>query len=242
MDFMFLLQSKVNVRSAFAECLCTTLLLYFGLGTSLLTHNIFFTSLVFGTAVTALIYMVHHSEAGQMNPAISVALAAAGYIPAPQALLNSFAQFVGGIIAAALLLASMPRGMAGNIVANRIDENFDIHQAIVAEILSAFLLQLCVFETMLHPRNKVGKLAPVAIGFIVFVVHGVLIPIDRCSVNPARAFGPALLSATWDDFWIFILMPFVGALLAIPVHIVFLLEKAPQGSVHRKTNTELELA
>lgn len=230
---------KLNYRSAFAECLCTALLIYFGLGTSLLTGDAFFTSLVFGTAVTALIYMVHHSEAGQMNPAISVALAASGYMPVLQAVLNSLAQLTGGVIGSALLFASMPRNMAANLVANKLMEHFDIHEAVIAEIVSAFFLQLCVFEALLHPRNKAGKLAPVAIGFVVFVVHGILIPIDRCSLNPARALGPAMLTDSWDDFWIFFLMPFVGCLLAIPAHVVFLWEAAPTG--HRKSNTEIEL-
>lgn len=232
----------VDLRAVFAECLCTAFLVYFGVGTALTSDNPVLTGLVFGTVVTVLIYMAQHSNAGQVNPAVSIALALAGYVPYAQAAVNCLAQFTGGVIGSALLFASMSRSNAGNLGANKLNDGFEVHQAVVAEIISALLLQLTVFETLLHPRSKAGKLAPVAIGLVVFIAHSALMPIDGCSLNPARAFGPALLTESWDDFWIFFLCPIFGCMLAIPAHLIFLMDLTPQPKQTTTSTDAIELA
>eukprot|EP00210_Caulerpa_lentillifera_P007016 g6710.t1 len=214
-------------RATFSECLNTAILVYFGIGTAVLTGDPFLTSLVFGTMVSVLIYNAQHSDGGQLNPAVTIALAFSGYIPFTQAAINCAAQMVGGVVGSALLFASMPRDTAGNLGSNQLQEGFDIHHAVVAETISAFFLQFSVFEAFINPRNKAGKLAPLALGFVVFIAHALLIPIDGASLNPARSFGTALLTNTWDDFWVFFLCPTFGCLLAIPAHSIFLKEDLP---------------
>ena len=46
-------------------------------------------------------------------------------------------------------------------------------------------------------------LAPFAIGMSVFIIHLILIPVDGCSINPARSFGPAMVARVFHDYWIF---------------------------------------
>lgn len=48
----------------------------------------------------------------------------------------------------------------------------------------------------------VGALTPLAIGFVVFLAHLLLIPIDGCSINPARSFGSAVVAGVWDNHWV----------------------------------------
>ena len=54
-------------------------------------------------------------------------------------------------------------------------------------------------------------------GFAVFLAHVVLIPIDGCSINPTRSFGPAVVASAmgstnvWDDMWVFWAAPLLGA-------------------------------
>ena len=65
-------------------------------------------------------------------------------------------------------------------------------------------------------------LAPLAIGLAVFIAHAVLIPIDGCSINPTRSFGPAVVSwaqdrhgsAAFSNFHVFTVAPCLGATLA----------------------------
>ena len=58
-----------------------------------------------------------------------------------------------------------------------------------------FILMYVVLETAVNKKNKANAaLAPVAIGFAVYIGHTMLIPVDGCSLNPTRSFGPALVS------------------------------------------------
>lgn len=61
----------------------------------------------------------------------------------------------------------------------------------------------------------VAQLAGAAIGLTLGLVNIVGIPVDNCSVNPARSFGPALYSINaWGDFWVMVVGPVIGAVLA----------------------------
>ena len=67
-----------------------------------------------------------------------------------------------------------------------------------------------------------GKFAGLAIGLGLGLVNIVGIPVDNCSVNPARSFGPALFSPdAWGDFWIMVVGPLLGAALAVIVWSMF---------------------
>ncbi|MEG1763132.1 MAG: aquaporin, partial [Bacteroidales bacterium] len=58
--------------------------------------------------------------------------------------------------------------------------------------------------------------AGLAIGLTLVLVHIVCIPITGTSVNPARSIGPALFQGgtALSQLWLFIVAPFIGALLA----------------------------
>ena len=61
-----------------------------------------------------------------------------------------------------------------------------------------------------------GKFAGLAIGLALGLVNIVGIPVDNCSVNPARSFGPAVFDPTaWGDFWIMVVGPLAGAVHAV---------------------------
>jgi glycerol uptake facilitator-like aquaporin len=70
------------------------------------------------------------------------------------------------------------------------------------------------FATMADPRGTFKSIAGLAIGFA--VAMGILMggPLTGAAMNPARALGPELISNTWDDFWIWYVGPFAGAVIA----------------------------
>ena len=53
-----------------------------------------------------------------------------------------------------------------------------------------------------------------AIGGMIFLIHLIGVPLTGASVNPARTFGPALISGYWDYHWIYWAGPIVGAIIA----------------------------
>ena len=85
-----------------------------------------------------------------------------------------------------------------------------------------FILMYVVLETAVNKKNKANAaLAPVAIGFAVYIGHTMLIPVDGCSLNPTHSFGPALVSYIQNrgpnyfrDFWVFVIGPVTGATVA----------------------------
>jgi len=105
--------------------------------------------------------------------------------------------------------------------------------ALVGEIFGTFLLCYVVWETAVSSKSTTGQNACIAIGFAVFLAHLLLLPIDGCSINPTRSFGPAVVSQFRncnkeasdkgiEDLWVMWLGPLVGAGLAALVQRPFL--------------------
>ncbi|THU71241.1 hypothetical protein C4D60_Mb08t33490 [Musa balbisiana] len=109
--------------------------------------------------------------------------------------------------------------------ANVVAPGYSKGTALGAEIIGTFLLVYTVFAAT-DPKRRardshVPVLAPLPIGFAVFMVHLATIPITGTGINPARSFGPAVIynrHKPWHDHWIFWVGPFVGALAAELYH------------------------
>ena len=86
--------------------------------------------------------------------------------------------------------------------------------ALLAEVLLTFFFVLIILGAT-DAEKGFGKFAGLAIGLALGLVNIVGIPVDNCSVNPARSFGPAVFDPTaWGDFWIMVVGPLVGAAIA----------------------------
>ena len=88
--------------------------------------------------------------------------------------------------------------------------------ALVSEIVLTFLFVFVVLGST-DSKKGYGKFAGIAIGLALGLVNIVGIPVDNCSVNPARSFGPALFNPnalSWCNFWVMVVGPCVGAMLA----------------------------
>lgn len=87
--------------------------------------------------------------------------------------------------------------------------------AVVFEIVMTFGLVYTVYATALDPKKgSLGTIAPIAIGFIVganILAGGAF---DGASMNPAVSFGPALVSWSWDNHWVYWVGPLIGGGLA----------------------------
>ncbi|CAE8604318.1 unnamed protein product [Polarella glacialis] len=91
-----------------------------------------------------------------------------------------------------------------------------------------FMLVYVIFENAVTSKSSSGKNACLVIGFAVFIAHTILIPIDGCSINPTRSFGPAIISALSNcggsenlglrDLWIMWVGPLFGAAVAALVY------------------------
>ena len=91
--------------------------------------------------------------------------------------------------------------------------------ALVFEIVMTFGLVYTVYATAVDPKKgNLGIIAPIAIGFIVganILAGGAF---DGASMNPAVSFGPAVVSWTWNNHWVYWVGPLIGAAIAALVY------------------------
>ncbi|KAE8731577.1 Aquaporin PIP2-2 [Hibiscus syriacus] len=113
--------------------------------------------------------------------------------------------------------------------ANSLADGYNTGTGLGAEIIGTLVLVYTVFSATDPKRNArdshVPVLAPLPIGFAVFMVHLATIPITGTGINPARSFGAAVIfnrDKPWDDHWIFWVGPFVGAAIAAIYHQIIL--------------------
>merc|ERR1719491_1135315 len=124
----------------------------------------------------------------------------------------------------------------GGLGSNAVADGFETWNALVGEIFVTFLLMWVVLQTAVNKNSEANRAqACIAIGFAVFLAHCVLIPVDGCSINPTRSFGPAIVSKirnpdreskALEHIWVFFLGPLLGAALAAGAYFVML--KVPQ--------------
>eukprot|EP01023_Acetabularia_acetabulum_P052597 TRINITY_DN583_c0_g1_i2.p1 TRINITY_DN583_c0_g1~~TRINITY_DN583_c0_g1_i2.p1 ORF type:complete len:366 (-),score=50.56 TRINITY_DN583_c0_g1_i2:782-1879(-) len=170
---------------------------------------------VFGLTVTMLVYAASLLQAGHLNPTVTLGLLCTGKIGYVHAGAMACAQIIGSMFAVGLLTITLPNAQESTYGANSLSAGVSKLNGIIGE---AFLTFVLVSVVLLMSNSEYNAItAPIAIGVTVFVAHGVLLPIDGCSINPARSFGPAVASGAWSDFWIFVVAPFAGALVAIAV-------------------------
>ena len=156
-----------------------------------------------------MVYATGHLSGAHINPAVTVAFSLTRHLPAREAAAYIGAQCAGAIIAAFLLLAVWPDQPA-NLGATV--PSVGVGSAVVYEaVLTAFLM--FVIMAVATDTRAVGAAAAIAIGGTVGLDALFGGPVTGASMNPARSLGPALASGVWTDFWVYLVGPFVGAVL-----------------------------
>ncbi|XP_022751499.1 aquaporin PIP2-7-like [Durio zibethinus] len=179
-----------------------------------------------GGMIFVLVYCTAGISGGHINPAVTFGLFVARKVSLVRAVAYMVAQCLGAICGAGLAKALMRNSynrLGGG--ANFVAPGYSKNTALGAEIIGTFVLVYTVFSATDPKRNArdsyVPVLAPLPIGFAVFVVHLATIPITGTGINPARSLGAAVIynnEKAWDDQWIFWVGPFIGALAAAAYH------------------------
>ena len=168
--------------------------------------------LSFGLAVMAAIVIFGSVSGAHINPAVTVSFCARGYLSIPKGLAYIGAQLAGAAAAAGVLRAVFDR--QANLGATIPSDT--ALQALVLEIVLTFFLLMVIFRVAKGDHIEL-TLAAIAVGAYVGLAATFAGPIAGASMNPARSFGPALLSGAWTDHWVYWAGPLLGALLAAPI-------------------------
>jgi aquaporin NIP len=162
----------------------------------------------FGLAVGVMVLAVGHLSGAHLNPAVTLAFAAARHFPAREVAPYVAAQAAGAIAASACVLALL--GDAGGLGVTRPGLVGD-GGALAAEAALTAVLMIVILAVATDTR-AVGQLAALAIGGTIALEALVFGPVTGASMNPARSLAPALVSGDLAGLWIYLAGPVAGAL------------------------------
>lgn len=217
----------INPRAWFAESIGTFCLVFFGpvaitlsvvvFGNGNLTpESLLVIAFAHGAAIGLMVYTFGHVSGGHFNPAITLSFLATKRINVKNAIGYIGFQLIGAVIAAAVNKAILPASEKvkygvqtgpSALIGNSVTAGFTV------EAILTFFLVTTVFMTVLHKKAAAG-LYGFTIGGMIFLDHIVGVPLTGASMNPARTFGPALISGYWDYHWMYWAGPIVGGVIA----------------------------
>lgn len=213
------------MRAYLAEVIGTFALVFFGsvsvtifgaIATGSVASSILAIALTHGIVLMVMVYSIGHISGCHINPAVTVAMwsvkkiktnIAAGYI---------VSQLIGASLAALVHMLILPQGalvfygatLPSNVIAN------SAITALAIEAILTFFLVFVIFSTTSRNSEHAG----LAIGLT--LTAGILIGgiLTGAALNPARAFGPALVSGNFSSHWVYWIGPMIGGLGAAVLH------------------------
>jgi glycerol uptake facilitator protein len=183
----------------------------------------------------ALIISIGVASGGHFNPAVTAAFIAIRRIDPIDGLVYILAQLSGGVLGALLTKAFiLDEGRASDYGTPKISALLGSgFQGFLVEGLGAFILVMTVLAVALNP--EIRRWAALSVGGALAMAVMVLGPLSGGSFNPARWFGPALVSNSFANELAFIFGPIAGALVAAGIY-KFVIEPA-SGPVQEMADT-----
>ncbi len=177
-----------------------------------------------GLAIMAFAFAYGSVSGGHMNPAVTVGVLVAGAMGAGEAIGYIVSQLIGGVAGALFLsvvLGGAETGLGMPALAHTLTlgaTSLTITPAagFTIEAMLAFFLVTVVLSTAV--AGRAGNLAPLAIGMTLtlnILMGGAL---TGAPFNPARALGPMVATGNFNDAWLYLTAPIVGAIIAAILH------------------------
>jgi aquaporin Z len=147
-----------------------------------------------------------------LNPVVSVAFALRRDFPWRRCFGYVLAQLIGATLACAFLLAVF--GDKGKLGATLPGAGIHDWQAMLIELALTAGLVSTILGTASTAQN-VGAFSAIAVGGYIVLAGLWSSPVSGASMNPARSFAPDALRWDFASFWVYVVGPFAGALLAV---------------------------
>ena len=206
------------LQRGFAEFVGAFTLIFVGAGSIIATqgHDLTAIALAHGLAIGVMASAVGHISGGHFNPAVTLGFLVTRRIEPALAGVYWIAQFVGAVIAAALLKWLLPKLLTNPVKlgAPALGPGISGGEGMVIELILTFFLVWVIFATAADPRGTFRVIAGLAIGFTISLDVFMGGPFTGAAMNPARAFGPELVQNYWSNAWVWYLGPALGGILA----------------------------
>jgi glycerol uptake facilitator protein len=240
------MEENTYPQKLLAELLGTAMLVFIGVGsvpaTLILGGTAPFTmaelgmiSLAFATVVVAMVYAIGHISGCQINPAITLALAATGKMPWRDVPGYIAAQVTGALVGALAIIGVLGHKAAdvGLGIASYGPQT-SVGHAFFAEAVGTFILAFVVFGAI--DRRAAGGFAGLAIGLAVFAIIIPVAPATGASINMARTLGPMVIgqffgsTVHWNQLPVYLAAEAVGAVAAGVLYAALNARRLPAGS------------
>ncbi|XP_020496688.2 aquaporin-1 [Labrus bergylta] len=164
-------------------------------------------ALVFGLSLAMAAFCVGGEV--HLNPAVTIVMLLTLRLRPWRAALYVIGQLLGGVASAALLLL-----LTGDVTpaVNQVVPGVQLHQAVTVETLATFQLALVVLAMV--DASLPAVVSNMLVGLAVSLGHLIAVSVTGCGMNPARSFGPAVVTLDFNNHWVFWVGPGLGACLA----------------------------
>ena len=200
-------------KKLFAEFLGTFTLIFLGAG-AIVSGKADLAGVAFahGLAIFVMVSALAGISGAHFNPAVSAAMLVTKKICGQDFLYFVLAQLAGASVASLALNYIYGNGNGYGLPS--IAEGTSVGAGVLAEILGTALLQFVIFGVAVDKRSVASSHPGLPIGLTITAVIFSVGPITGAALNPARWFGPAIVSGDWTNAWVYIVAPIAGAVLA----------------------------
>ncbi|XP_026005816.1 aquaporin-4 isoform X2 [Astatotilapia calliptera] len=210
-------------RAVSGEYLATLIFVLLGLGSTINwaageekppPADLVLISLCFGLTIATMVQCFGHISGGHINPAVTAAMVVTRKLSLAKAVFYVAAQCLGAITGAGILYLVTPTAARGSFGVTTVNPTISVGHGFLVELLITFELVFTVFATCDPKRTDLGGSASLAIGIAVVIGHLFAIPYTGASMNPARSFGPAMVTLNFENHWVYWVGPIIGGILA----------------------------
>ncbi len=175
-------------------------------------------ALAHGLTVALVISSLGHISGAHINPAVTVGFLVTKKMEMKEGVVYIIAQMAGAVLAALVLKQFVPGAMNAALGGQSVAPGVSTTAAIVIEFFLTFFLVTAIFGTAVDERGTFKAIAGFGIGLVVTVDILAGGPLTGASMNPARSFGPALVSGQWGDQIVYWIGPLLGGAVAAVVY------------------------
>ncbi len=167
-----------------------------------------------GLMVLGVILFMGKVSGAHLNPAVSIAFSLRGDFPWQRVPGYIVVQLIGASLAAWFLQAVVH--VSSSYGSNYPARSYSSFDAFLMEAVLTLGLVSVILGTASGAQN-LGVFGALGVGGYIALAGLWGSPISGTSMNPARTFGPDLVSANFGSYWVYVAGPLVGAVLAVVI-------------------------
>jgi aquaporin TIP len=204
------------LRRGVAELIGTFALIFVGMGSIVFIQSsgLFGVALAQGLTIAIMASAVGHISGGHFNPAVTFGFLVTRRIVPSLAVVYWLAQLAGAVLGALAVRGLFPSEANLDQGVPVVNDTITVWAGLGLETLLTFFLVWVIFATAVDPGGAFKSIAGLAIGLTITIDILAAGPLTGAAMNPARALGPELVQDIWNDFWIYIVGPGIGAAVA----------------------------